>query len=283
MHQPVMHNALLAALLERLPRRLLFRPRLFSQVLRLQSWPYLFPRPLLCVTPLLLLRDRALARAFPRACVGASPLAARRQVAAVPEPAIAADLHQPLDVHRDFLAEVALDATHFFDHAADLPHVVLGEVLDADVGAHTRLAEDVAGPLAADAVDVGESNLDPLRARKIDACDTRHVLSLLCLCLAFVQMTRTTPRRRTTLHLSQIRFTDALTFIDVYAFPTMLSRRLRSGQFGRVCRPLPSIPRSPDPDEQPDEVPLHPAGRMWPSPDARLDLHLVEARSAAAP
>jgi hypothetical protein len=44
----------------------------------------------------------------------------------------------------------------------------------------------------------------------------------LCLCLAFVQITRTTPRRRTTLHLSQIRFTDALTFMMFYAFRTML-------------------------------------------------------------
>src|SRR5687767_15865789 len=35
----------------------------------------------------------------------------------------------------------------------------------------------------------------------------------LCLCLALVQITRTTPRLRTTLHLSQIRFTDARTFM----------------------------------------------------------------------
>ena len=35
----------------------------------------------------------------------------------------------------------------------------------------------------------------------------------LCLCFWFVQITRTTPRRRTILHLSQIRFTDARTFM----------------------------------------------------------------------
>jgi hypothetical protein len=36
--------------------------------------------------------------------------------------------------------------------------------------------------------------------------------------LAFVQITRTTPRLRTTLHLSQIRLTDALTFIAAPAY-----------------------------------------------------------------
>jgi hypothetical protein len=36
----------------------------------------------------------------------------------------------------------------------------------------------------------------------------------LCLCFWFGQITRTTPRRRTILHLSHIRLTDALTFIS---------------------------------------------------------------------
>src|SRR5215211_8348260 len=34
-----------------------------------------------------------------------------------------------------------------------------------------------------------------------------------CLCFWFVQITRTTPSRRTILHLSHIRLTDALTFM----------------------------------------------------------------------
>src|SRR6266540_4719925 len=54
----------------------------------------------------LLLRDGALARALARARVGLGALSAHGQVAAVPHAAPAADLHQPLDVHRDFLAQV---------------------------------------------------------------------------------------------------------------------------------------------------------------------------------
>src|SRR5215510_9841633 len=99
----------------------------------------------------LLLRDGALSR--PR--VGARPLAARRQVAPVPQAAVAADLHQPLDVHRDLLAEIAFHAALLFEHAADLPDIVFGEILDPDVGAHTRRAEDIVRPLPPYAVDVG--------------------------------------------------------------------------------------------------------------------------------
>ena len=62
-----------------------------------------------------------------------------------------------------------------------------------------------------------------------------------CLCFEFVQITRTTPRRRTTLHLSQMRLTDALTFIALsngtpkaapYSFSTI---RARPGSFDINC------------------------------------------------
>src|ERR1051325_3309015 len=68
------------------------------------------------------LGNRAFARPFARARVGARPLTANRQRAAVPHAAVAADLHQPLDVHRDVLPQVALDASLLLDDPADLPH-----------------------------------------------------------------------------------------------------------------------------------------------------------------
>src|SRR5688500_14309928 len=73
----------------------------------------------------------------------------------------------------------------------------------------------------------------------------------LCLCFAFVQMTRTTPRRRTTLHLSQIRLTDALTFITSPLFVHDSDR-------------WPSTPLSPDRRRSPARNSVPPD-----SPDAR--------------
>src|SRR5262245_29430844 len=132
----------------------------------------------------LLLSNRALARTLARARVGLRPLAAHRQAAAVPRSAIRADFHQPLDVHRDFLAEVAFDAPLLLDDAADFPDVLFRQVLDADVGAHPGVLEDAVGTDPADAVDVRESDLDALGARKIDACNSRHSLIPAAACVS---------------------------------------------------------------------------------------------------
>src|SRR5438034_9692375 len=55
--------------------------------------------------------DRGLARTLPRARVGAGTLAANRQSLAMTGAAIAAEVHQPLDIHRHRAAQVALDGT----------------------------------------------------------------------------------------------------------------------------------------------------------------------------
>src|SRR5262245_32741080 len=108
-------------------------PRLGFHVLG-SAWPQALHR--------LLLRDRALARALARPRVGPRPLAAHRQRPAVTHPAVAADFHQPLDIHRDLLAEVALDAALLFDDAADLPDVVFRQILHPDVRTDAGFVED---------------------------------------------------------------------------------------------------------------------------------------------
>src|SRR6187549_150682 len=92
----------------------------------------------------------------------------------------------------------------------------------------------------------------------------------LCLCFALVQITRTTPRRRTTLHLSQIRLTDALTFMSL-CLPCSVSPVLEDRASVRaVLSHLPDDPAARQiprrelnfnlvPDQHSYEVPIEPA------------------------
>src|SRR5262249_37308441 len=78
----------------------------------------------------------------------------------------------------------ALDAALLLENAADLAHVLFGEILDADVGADPGVRQDPVRAIAPDAVDIRQSNLDPLRARKIHACYTRHMLIPAAACVS---------------------------------------------------------------------------------------------------
>src|SRR5262249_8468458 len=76
--------------------------------------PFAAPRPrhgpALCnaLSDFLLAGDR-LCRAFACARIGMGALAAHRQPAAVPQPTVAAKVHQPLDVHCDLTSQITLD------------------------------------------------------------------------------------------------------------------------------------------------------------------------------
>src|SRR5204862_11362 len=82
--------------------------------------------------------------------------------AAVARAAVAADFHQPLDVHRDLFAEVAFDAALLFDHAADLADIVFGQILHPHVGTDAGILQDAVRADAPDAEDIGEADFDPL-------------------------------------------------------------------------------------------------------------------------
>src|SRR5690348_1212619 len=78
-------------------------------------------------------RDR-LGLALAGARVGVRALAADREALAVAKPAVAGEVHQPLDVHRGLAAEVALDREVLVDRLADVQHLLVGEVLDPLLG-----------------------------------------------------------------------------------------------------------------------------------------------------
>src|SRR5258708_17830815 len=114
---------------------------------------------------LLLLRDRALARAFAGARVRMSALSADRQVAAMAEAAIGADFDEPFDVHRNFLAQIALDQPLLLNHGTDAVDFFFAEVLDLLHRIHFGLVENTSGARMPDAVDVGQRDVDVLLAR----------------------------------------------------------------------------------------------------------------------
>src|SRR5690606_18985883 len=82
---------------------------------------------------LFLLAGNRLGRTLAGAGVGVGALTATRQRPAMAEAAIAAKIHQPLDVHRHFAAQVALDLIVAVDRLADRQKLGIGQVGDAPI------------------------------------------------------------------------------------------------------------------------------------------------------
>src|SRR4030042_3731201 len=86
--------------------------------------------------------DRMAARAFPRAGVCLRPLPPNRKLALVSHPAVAADVDQPLDVHGDLFAQVALDLLPLFDDLTDGVDLFLRQGFDLLVPVDSGFLED---------------------------------------------------------------------------------------------------------------------------------------------
>ena len=87
--------------------------------------------------------------------------------------AVATEVHQALDVHRRFAAQVALDdeIRHCITNARDFG---FREIFDLRVGRHARRFANLLRAGVTDAVDRGQRNNDVLVNRDIDACYTSH-------------------------------------------------------------------------------------------------------------
>src|SRR6056297_3599205 len=125
--------------------------------------------------PLVLLAGDGACRTLARARIGVCALAAHGKVPAVPEAAVAAEVHQPLHVHLRLAAQIALDGEVRVDMFADREHLGVGKLVhparQVDVG---RLADGLRGGLA-DTGDVGERDGNALGGRNVDAGDACHV------------------------------------------------------------------------------------------------------------
>ena len=79
-------------------------------------------------------------------------------------------------------------------------------------------------------------------------------------------MTLTTPRRRTILHLSHIRFTDALTFMTLRLPDDPAARQI----------PRHQLHDDPVADQEPDKISLEPAADMRRNPLIAVDVDLIQ-------
>jgi hypothetical protein len=90
----------------------------------------------------------------------------------MPDSAIAADIHETLDVHGDLASERPLDLDPGLNLPAKTIHIVVGKILCPDVEIDASRLEDLLRACPPDPEDVGEGDLDPLVPREVNSCNT---------------------------------------------------------------------------------------------------------------
>src|SRR2546423_8738731 len=115
-----------------------------------------------------------LLRALAGPCVRLRPLAVGRKAATVTQAAVRADLGEPLDRLLALAPQVALDLELSVDVVAELRDLVVGEVADLRVGREPERARDLPRRRLADAVDVGQPDLEPLLVGEVHSGDACH-------------------------------------------------------------------------------------------------------------
>jgi hypothetical protein len=105
--------------------------------------------------------DYGPAGALPGAGVSMGPLASGGQGPAMPQTAIAAEVHKPFNVHGNFAAQVAFDLVFVVKNTPDARHLFFSQIIRLDSPLYFRLSEDALGTAATKSVDIGQGDFDP--------------------------------------------------------------------------------------------------------------------------
>src|SRR4051794_35120676 len=112
--------------------------------------------------------------------VGLGALTADREALTVAATLVAADLDLATDVGLDLATEVTLDLEVGFDLVTELDQLLVPELVDAQVRVDPGGGQELLGASTADAVDVGECDLDALVAREVNTNEACHVAVSFC-------------------------------------------------------------------------------------------------------
>lgn len=91
------------------------------------------------------------------------------------QPAVAPEVHEPLDVHGRVASQVAFNDEITVDRFSDLQDLCIGQLVHAPLLGDADLGADVVRQLRPDAVDVLKGDNDALLRWNVDACYTSHI------------------------------------------------------------------------------------------------------------
>jgi hypothetical protein len=83
----------------------------------------------------------------------------------VPESAIAPDIHEALDVHCHFTAQITLDPHLLVDNVANAVDFIVSQIPHTRIRAHIRPVEELLAGVEPDSKDIRQRRLDSLIAR----------------------------------------------------------------------------------------------------------------------
>ena len=87
---------------------------------------------------------------------------------------IAADFDQPFDIERHFTAKIAFNLQVVLNVFTQLADFGLGEILYPCVGIYTDFREHLLRSGQADAVDIGQADLNALFSGQVNTCNACH-------------------------------------------------------------------------------------------------------------